>query len=129
MKKMLKIIPLILILAVISAGCAGFIKNSYVTLATSQDLYLQARSAARDLYAQGLIDEETRIEINDAANIYKRAHNVAVRALEVYAVTKDADAKDQARVAIAEAALRWLDVAKLINAISPGLVPNSLTGG
>jgi len=141
MKKMLKIVPLILILAVIGAGCAGFIKTSYVTLATSQDLYYQARDAARELYAQGLIDEETKGEINNAANIYKRAHNVATGALEIYVKTKiDYDegkasktslqlALNAASMAISETILKWQEVAKLINAIKPGLVPASLTGG
>ena len=129
MKKHMKIIPLILILAIMLAGCASFLKTSYVTVATSKNLYYQAREAARDLYAQGLIDEEAKVQINEAANIYKAAHNVAQAALEVYVITESKEAKEHVQVAIAEAALRWMTVAKLINAIKPGLVPDEMTGG
>ena len=128
MKKHMKIVPLILILAIMLAGCASFHKTSSITVATSKNLYYQARAAARELNAQGLIDEETKAQINEAAKIYKAAHNVAQAALEVYTITETKETKMQLQVAIAEAALRWMEVAKLINMIKPGLVPEEILG-
>jgi hypothetical protein len=123
-----KIIFLVLILAIVAAGCASFHKTASVTVATSKSLYYEARGAARDLYAQGLIDEDLKAQINEAADIYKAAHNVAQAALEVYTITETKEAKEKLQVAISEAALRWMTVAKLINTIKPGLVPVEIMG-
>ena len=129
MKKHLAVIPLILILVVALAACASFTKTSYVTLHTSGDVYATAMQVVADLQGQGYIDQEKRNEINQVAKIYKEAHNAAVAALEIYVITKAAPDKDKLTMALIEVSVRWLDVAKLINAIKPGLVPMTLGGG
>ncbi len=109
------------------ASCASFVKNSYVTLNESKDLYNLSMTSVASLQTQGLIDQAKRNEINQVAKVYKEAHNSAVDALATYKKTELAADKDKVIVALGEAAAKWAQVAKLINAIKPGLVPVALS--
>ena len=120
-RKALQIMLAITLLAVV--GCAGLIKNSYTSLAVSKTTYYTAMGAVADFQAQGLISQTQRDQINKVAKIFKDAHNVATDALEVYKKTSSVGDKEKLITAIASAASKWADVARLINAIKPNTVP------
>lgn len=120
----LNLFILLIFLSVVS--CASFVKNSYVTLQGSKDFYFLAMGTVADLQSQGLIDQTKRDQINKVAKVYKEAHNTAVAALEVYKKTNLAEDKQKVVVAIAEAALKWGQLAVLINSIKPNFVPTQL---
>jgi predicted Zn-dependent protease len=119
-----------LLAVVILAGllaCSTFIKNSYVTLNESKDLYYTAMGIVSDFQAKGVIDQAKRDQINKVAKIYKESHNIAVDALNVYNKTSLAADKDKFSTALATAIANWADVAALINAIKPGTIQATLT--
>jgi hypothetical protein len=114
---------LAVVLIAVLMNCASFVKTSYVTLNESKDLYTLAMTTVANLQTQGVISVDQRAKINQIAKIYKESHNMAVDALTVYKQTNSAADKDKVIVAIATAASKWQQVASLINAIKPGLVP------
>ncbi len=118
---------LIICVLVTVVACASFIKNSYVTLNESKDLYYTAMGVVADFQAKGIIDQTKRDEINKIAKIYKESHNLAVDALTVYQKTSLAADKAKFTVAITEAITNWAQVAALINAIKPGSVQATFT--
>ena len=113
----------VLVLCVFLVACASLISNSYKSLAISKVTYDTALKAAADFQSKGLITQDQRDQINKAAKLFKAAHNVAVDALEVYATTDLASDKAKLFTALATAASKWEDVAKLINTIKPNTVP------
>lgn len=123
-----KIVPIVAALALIigAVGCANFLSQSHSALDFNADFYLLARQVAIDLYKDGVINEEQREEINEGAKIYRDAYYVACDALAVYYVTESAEDKVKAQEALRAAADSWAGVAKLINVIKPGLVPDDL---
>ena len=125
MKRKILLNVLIVAILVVAVGCAGTIKTSYITLTTTKNLYVLAKQVCNDLYENGKITEDQRIEINKVATIYREAQNAASDALEVYAVSSTVKNKEQLKAAIALAGEKWADVAKLLNAIQPGAVPNT----
>lgn len=126
MRKLKKIFALSICLLFL-VSCASFVKNTYVTLNESKDLYTAAMSSVASLQAQNLITQPQRDEINRVAKIYKEAHNTAVDALATYKKTETAANKDKVIVALGEAAAKWAQVARLINAIKPGVVPATIS--
>lgn len=122
-----KVLFVMVICFLFLTSCAGFVKNTYVTLNESRDLYTNAMSGVASLQTQGLITQPQRDEINKVAKIYKEAHNSAVDALSTYKKTALAADKDKVIVALGEAAAKWAQVAKFINTIKPGLVPPTLS--
>lgn len=118
-------IALVLVMVAV-AGCASLIQTSYVTLNASKNLYELTREVAKDLYADGKIDDAQAQEINRVAKIYREAHNLAKDALEVYAVTESAEDKEALKEAVRLAGEKWKNVADLINAIQPGSVPRTI---
>jgi hypothetical protein len=123
----LKVLFAISICLLFLASCASFVKNTYVTLNESKDLYTVAMTSVASLQAQKLITQAQRDEINKVAKIYKEAHNTAVDALATYKKTESAADKDKVIVALGEAAAKWAQVARLINTIKPGLVPATIS--
>ena len=119
-------IPILVIALLVCVSCATFVKNSYVTLNESKDLYYTAMGVAADFQAKGIIDQGKRDEINKAAKIFKEAHNLAVDALNVYNKTSLATDRDKFSVALAGAIASWTQVANLINAIKPNTIQSSL---
>jgi hypothetical protein len=119
-KVLIGLVGIILLASLIS--CAGFVKNSYITLNESKDLYYTAMGIASDFQAKGVIDQTKRDQINKVSKIYKESHNIAVDALNVYNKTSLAADKDKFSAALATAIANWADVAALINAIKPGMI-------
>ena len=124
-KVFIGLLAMVLLVGLIS--CAGFIKNSYVTLNESKDLYYTAMGITADFQSKGIIDQAKRDQINKAAKIYKEAHNLAVDALVIYKKTSLAEDKQKFIVAFSEAVSRWAQVATLINAIQPGSIQATIT--
>jgi hypothetical protein len=138
-RKLISIFVVVVLLAAV-VGCAGIVKNSYVTLSATKDLYGLAKGIANDLYQDGKITDKQVIEINRVADVYRQAHNTAVDALEVYKTAldsyekvKSAENKEAVNIAKEElvanltlVATKWAQVASLINAIQPGTVPEEL---
>ncbi len=108
-------------------SCASFIKNSYVTLNESRDLYYTAMGVAADFQTKGVIDQVKRDEINKVAKIYKEAHNTAVDALAVYKKTSLVTDKEKFSVALSVVFTKWGQVAALINAIKAGTIQSTIT--
>lgn len=124
-KTVLFFISVVLLAALIS--CASFIKNSYVALNESKDLYYTAMGIAADFQSKGMIDQAKRDQINKVAKIFKEAHNTAVDALAVYKKTSLADDKQKFLTAFSAAVSKWTQVAALINAIKAGSIQPTLT--
>jgi hypothetical protein len=129
MKRSLKIFAVLamVMLLVSVVACATFIKNSYVTLNESKDLYYTAMGIVADFQAKGIIDQAKRDQINKVAKIYKESHNLAVDALAVYQKTSLSTDQSKVTTAIVDAASKWTQVAALINAIKPGSIQATLT--
>jgi hypothetical protein len=107
-------------------SCASFVKNSYVTLNESKDLYYTVMGITADFQAKGIIDQVKRDQINKAAKIYKEAHNFAVDLLAIYKKTASEEDKYKLMGALSATASEWVQVAKLINAIKPGTIQATL---
>jgi len=77
------LIIFIAILAIL--GCAGsFNKRSFNALGTMGVTYDTALKSAADLYKRGLISDEGKSKIIEAANSYRVAHEDAVTAFQQY---------------------------------------------
>lgn len=124
-KVFIGLLAMVLLISLIS--CASFIKNSYVTLNESKDLYYTAMGMTADFQAKGIINQAKRDEINKVAKIFKEAHNLAVDALATYQKTSLAADKDKLTILIADAVSKWAQVAALINAIKAGSIRSTLT--
>jgi len=113
------ILPLIFLLVACGAYQSSFVKTSFKALEVSKTSYETARSIANDLYVQGKITEEKKVEIETAAKSFAKAHNAAVEALAKYRETKTLESQELAekQVLLASSAL-----ADLLNILKPYLL-------
>ena len=87
----------IILISFILVSCAynaSLVQTSYKALVVSQTSYDTSMKSAVDLYKRGIFGEEVKMKILNAADIYHKAHNVAVEALAKYEETRssiDAD--------------------------------------
>ena len=126
MKRKILVSLFVMVLLAGLLSCASFIKNSYITLNESRDLYYTAMGVASDFQAKGVIDQAKRDEINKAAKIYKEAHNLAVDALAVYKRTSLAVDKEKFSTALSVVFTKWAQVAALINAIRANTIQSTI---
>jgi len=117
---------LLLVVMLTGIACASFVKTSAVILDTGASAYDNGMKAVRDLQDKGFINDEQRAKINDVARIYRASLLVAIDTLATYKLTKSADDKNKAFVAIGEAVSHWADLAKLVNSIRPGTLPETI---
>lgn len=102
-------------------GCAGkFVKNSYRSLAVSQNQYEVSLSILGDLYKEGKITSAEKDNIIKYARMYKVAHNEAVKSLEMYALSDYTD-KDAKVVYLEKAALAASRLTGFLAAVAPYL--------
>jgi hypothetical protein len=140
-KTMFRVIPLILILAVVSYGCgAKFVNKSAATIGAAASIYDIGMQTVADLQGAGYITDEQRTEINKTARIFKNALIVADDMLVAYNnALNDYNLRqtdvNKSKMEVAKIALEnslefvdssWSDLAKLINSIKPGTLPEKL---
>ena len=71
---------------IIMVGCAitNFNQRSYQILKTSQSAYDLATDSIIDLHKKGIISEDDYKQIEEKADAYAEAHNIAVDAMKAF---------------------------------------------
>ena len=96
---MRRAIPVVLVLAVVLAGCAASqnqIANGYKSLATAGTAYDTAMKSIADLHKQGVVDDDVKAKAIELGNYFWSAYHTAVDTLETAAETGDAEAANRA---------------------------------
>ena len=100
----------------VMVSCDDFEKNTYRVLATGKQTYIATMQSVRDLQDRGLISDEQRQDINEIAEVYYAAWQIAADAFEVYKLTQSAADKDKVSSAVAEASRA---LGKLLERVKP----------
>ena len=114
------VVAVIVAMVFVGACAGGFVKNSFRTLAVSQNTYDATMSSLASLYREGKIRVAEKNKIIEYGTLYYQAHNEAVAALGKYAASDYEDeAAKQAYMNLAVDVSERL--AKFIAAVEPFL--------
>lgn len=110
----------IIIVLMISYGCASFVDNTYKTGFTTNVLYDAGMKSVAKLQADGKITTEQRIEINKYASKYYVSSQVFVVALSTYNKLKNKDSQEALVEAMAAMVTNYLKLYEFANTFAPG---------
>ena len=122
------VVAVIVAMVFVGACAGGFVKNSFRTLAVSQNTYDATMSSAASLYREGKITINEKNKIIEYGNLYYQAHNEAVAALEKYAASdyKDTEAKQAYMDLAVDVSMRLAKLIALIESYNLGSSINKI---
>jgi ABC-type glycerol-3-phosphate transport system substrate-binding protein len=118
MKKMVQLPLVLMLMALLLAGCATFDQNAYKSLNTAKITYTQTMSALGDAYKAGKISEAQKAVIIKVANVYYVAYNAAVKAYEVYHNNPTVTNQDQLIALLTDAAAKLGELTPLLQGLN-----------
>jgi ABC-type glycerol-3-phosphate transport system substrate-binding protein len=117
MKKMIRLPLMLVLMALLLAGCATFDQNAYKSLNTAKITYTQTMSALGDAYKAGKISVAQKDAIIKVANVYYVAYNAAVKAYEVYHANQTVTNQDQLIALLNDAAAKLGELLPLLSGL------------
>jgi len=110
----------VIIVLMVSYGCAGFVDNAYKTAFTTNTLYDAGMKSVAQLQADGKITKEQRVEINKYATAYYASLQGFVVALSTYNQMKDKKSQDALAIALSALVTNYTKLLEVANAFAPG---------